>query len=68
MQFLWPSMLWLLLLIPALIAAYVLAQRRRQRYALRYASLSLVREAVGRGPGIRRHVPLRCSSWACPSC
>jgi Ca-activated chloride channel homolog len=57
MQFLWPSMLWLLLLIPALVAAYVLAQRRRQRYALRYASLSLVREAVGRGPGIRRHVP-----------
>lgn len=57
MQFLWPSMLWLLLLIPALVAAYVLAQRRRQRYALRYASLSLVREAVGRGPGIRRHIP-----------
>jgi len=57
MQFLWPSMLWLLLLIPALVAAYVLAQRRRQRYALRYASLSLVREVVGRGPGIRRHVP-----------
>jgi len=46
-----------LLLIPALVAAYVLAQRRRQRYALRYASLSLVREAVGRGPGIRRHIP-----------
>ena len=57
MEFLWPSMLWLLLLIPALVAAYILAQRRRQRYALRYASLSLVREAVGRGPGIRRHIP-----------
>jgi len=57
MQFLWPSMLWLLLIVPALVGAYVLAQRRRQRYALRYASLSLVREAVGRGPGIRRHIP-----------
>ena len=57
MQFLWPSMLWLLLFVPALVGAYVLAQRRRQRYALRYASLSLVREAVGRGPGIRRHIP-----------
>jgi Ca-activated chloride channel family protein len=32
-------------------------QQRRQRYALRYASVALVREAVGRGPGIRRHVP-----------
>jgi Ca-activated chloride channel family protein len=36
---------------------YVLAQRRRSRYALRYASLSLVKEALGRGPGWRRHAP-----------
>jgi len=35
----------------------VLFQRRRQRYALRYSSITLVREALGRGPGIRRHVP-----------
>jgi Ca-activated chloride channel homolog len=57
MQFLWPNMLWLLLAVPALVAAYILAQRRRQRYALRYASLSLVREAMGPGPGWRRHIP-----------
>ena len=57
MNFLWPLMLWLLLLIPALVALYILAQRRRQRYALRYASLSLVKEALGRGPGFRRHIP-----------
>jgi Ca-activated chloride channel family protein len=57
MTFQWPHALWLLLALPALIALYVLAQRRRQQYALRYASLSLVREAVGRGPGRRRHVP-----------
>lgn len=56
-SFLWPEMLWALLIVPALIALYVFAQRRRQRYALRYASVSLVREAVGRGPGIRRHIP-----------
>ncbi len=57
MTFLWAGNLWLVLLVPALVAAYVWAQRRRQRYALRYASLSLVREALGRGPGLRRHVP-----------
>ena len=57
MYFLWPLMLWLLLLIPALVVLYILAQRRRQRYALRYASLSLVKEALGRGPGLRRHIP-----------
>lgn len=57
MTFLWPFMLVLLLLIPLLILVYILLQRRRQKYALRYASLSLVKEAMGRGPGWRRHVP-----------
>jgi Ca-activated chloride channel family protein len=57
MEFQWPVMLWGLLLTPVLAALYILAQRRRQRYAVRYASLSLVREALGRGPGWRRHVP-----------
>src|SRR6266581_3562670 len=57
MSFLWPGNLFLILVVPALIAAYVWAQRRRQKYALRYASLSLVREALGKGPGRKRHVP-----------
>ena len=57
MSFLWPGNLILVLVVPLLIAAYVWAQRRRQRYALRYASLSLVREALGKGPGRKRHVP-----------
>ncbi len=57
MQFLWPFMLWSLLLIPVLVIAYILAQRRRRRYTLRYANLSLVKEALGRGPGKRRHIP-----------
>lgn len=57
MSFLWPFMLVLLLLIPVILVIYILLQRRRQKYALRYASLSLVKEALGRGPGWRRHVP-----------
>jgi Ca-activated chloride channel family protein len=57
MSFDWAIMLWLLLLVPVLIVAYIIAQRRRQQYAVRYASLSLVKEALGRGPGIRRHIP-----------
>src|SRR5512136_2124730 len=57
MEFLWPFMLFFLLLVPVIILLYILAQRRRQRYALRYASLSLIKEALGRGPGWRRHVP-----------
>jgi Ca-activated chloride channel homolog len=57
MSFIWPYMLLLLVLIPVLVAVYVLMQRRRRRYAVRYASLSLVKEALGRGPGLRRHIP-----------
>ena len=57
MQFLAPDMLWLLLLIPALIGAYILAQRRRTRFALRYSSLSIVRDALDKRPGMRRHIP-----------
>lgn len=57
MSFLWPDLLWLLALVPVVAAAYIMVQRRRQRYALRYASVSLVKQAVGPGPGRRRHIP-----------
>ena len=57
MSFQWPELLWGLALLPLLVAAYAWLQRRRKRLALRYANLSLVREALARGPGWRRHVP-----------
>jgi len=56
-SFQWPELLWGLALLPLLVAAYAWLQRRRKRLALRYASLSLVRDALARGPGWRRHVP-----------
>ena len=57
MTFLWPEMLWLLATVPMLVGIYVLALRRRKKHAVRYASLSLVREAIGPGQRLRRHVP-----------
>ncbi len=57
MRFLWPDMLWLLLAVPALTGAYVLALRRKKKAALRYASLLLVRGAIGPRQTLRRHVP-----------
>jgi Ca-activated chloride channel homolog len=57
MSFLWGVMLWLLVIPPALVLIYIIFQRRRKKYAVRYASLSLVKDAMGRGPGFRRHVP-----------
>ena len=57
MTFLWPEFLWLLLLLPLLIVLYVWLLRRKKKTVLRYASLSIVREAMGKGQGIRRHIP-----------
>jgi len=57
MTFLWMDMLWLLLVIPLLVLAYVWLQRRKKRVSLRYANLALVKQAMGRGIGWRRHVP-----------
>lgn len=57
MGWIWPTSLFLLGLIPLLIALYIWAQRRRRRYAVRYSSLSLVREALPRFSQVRRHLP-----------
>jgi Ca-activated chloride channel homolog len=57
MKFLWPQMLWCLLLVPALVAAYVWWLRRRKKGAVRYSSLDLVKAAMGPGDRVRRHLP-----------
>ncbi len=57
MSFLWPELLWCLVALPILVALYVLALRRRKKLALQYASLSIVKAAMGRGSRIKRHIP-----------
>jgi Ca-activated chloride channel family protein len=57
MKFQWPEMLWLLLLVPALVAAYFYILRRQRETALRYASLTMIKEAIGAGQRFRRHIP-----------
>lgn len=57
LSFLWPDLLWLLLLVPLLVALYILVLRRKKKIALRYASLTIVKEALGPGNRIRRHIP-----------
>ena len=51
MTFLAPERLWFLLLIPALVVLYVLLQRRRGKYAVRFTNLALLKSVVGRRPG-----------------
>lgn len=54
---LWPSMLWLLLLVPLLVLLYLWVLRRRRKNTVRLASVAIARQAMGKGPGWRRHVP-----------
>ena len=57
MKFIWPGTLWLLLVVPVLVFTYVLLLRRRRHAAVRYASLSLIRQAMTPGHQVRRHIP-----------
>ena len=57
LNFLWPQFLWLLLALPLLVLFYLWLLRRKKKMALRYASLSIVREAMGPGQTVRRHIP-----------
>ncbi|MBA3507164.1 MAG: VWA domain-containing protein [Betaproteobacteria bacterium] len=57
MTFLWPQMLWLLAAVPVLAGGYVLLLRRRKKFAVRYSDLAMVREALGPGQRLRRHLP-----------
>jgi len=55
--FLWPTLLWGLVLVPLLVLTYLWLLRRRKKTVLRFANLGLVKQAMGRASGWRRHVP-----------
>src|SRR6266851_5036178 len=57
MTFAWPTSLVGLALVPVLLGFYLWMQRQRRRYAVRFTNLALLREVVGRGPGMWRHIP-----------
>ena len=57
LTFMWPQFLWLLLAVPLLVALYIWLLRRKKKVMLRYASLSIVKEAMGTGQSFRRHIP-----------
>lgn len=57
MIFFWPWLLLFLLLIPLLIVIYIWILRRRRKFAVRYSSLSLIREALPKHSRLRQHLP-----------
>jgi Ca-activated chloride channel homolog len=57
LTFLSRSRLWLLLLVAALVAAYVVMQLRRKDYAVRFTNLALLDSIAPKRPSWRRHLP-----------
>ena len=57
MKFLWPEVLWLLLVLPAAVAVYFFLLHLKKKAAVRYASLAMFKEAIGNGLWWRRHLP-----------
>ncbi len=57
MEFAWPSMLWLLLVLPALVALYVRGRARRGVARDQLRGLEMLGDARGAGGAARRHLP-----------
>lgn len=57
MELLWFPALYLFALIPILVLGYIILLRRRKPFAVRFSSLSLVREALPKRAAWKRHLP-----------
>jgi Ca-activated chloride channel family protein len=57
MTFIWPIMLWLLIILPLFVLAYAGLQQRRHKLVSKYGTLGLVQAPGSQAVGYRRHVP-----------
>jgi Ca-activated chloride channel family protein len=57
MSFAWPIALTGLVLVALALIAYLVAQRRRRRYVVRFTNLDLLENVVADSPRWRRHIP-----------
>ena len=57
MTFTWPLALLALLVVPALLLAYVVARRRPSRYALTFTNMDVLASVVDRSGAWRRWLP-----------
>ncbi len=56
MSFNSPQWLWLLVAVAVVLAAYLVVQRRRKKYAARFSNVALLASVAPRRPGWRRHL------------
>ena len=61
-DFLAPERLWLLLVVAALVVAYVVAQRRRATNTVRFTQIEMLEQIAPHRPGWRRHASPASSS------
>jgi Ca-activated chloride channel family protein len=57
MMFRWHHALWLLLVLPAVVGAYLVLLRRKNKVAFRYPRFALAREALNPAARLRPHIP-----------
>jgi Ca-activated chloride channel homolog len=57
MNFVWPQLLWLMLIAPVLVLLYWWLLRRKAKSAVRYSQLAMVKAAAGAQSKWKRHVP-----------
>lgn len=67
MEFIWWPVLYLFTLIPILVLGYILILRQRKPYAVRFSSLSLVRDALPKRSSWKRHFPFALFLFAISS-
>jgi Ca-activated chloride channel family protein len=58
MNFIWPTMLVSLFIIPVFIGIYLLMQQRRRQLSANFSKLGLAPGGKGSQPGLRRHIPM----------
>jgi Ca-activated chloride channel family protein len=64
MSFLAANRLLLLLFVVGIVVAYVLVQRQRRQYAVRFTNVDLLASVAPKRPGWRRHLAAACSILA----
>src|SRR4051812_27330802 len=55
-SFQWPTLLWLMLLVPLTVPLYFFLLRGWKKFAMRYGILAMVRQAAAT-PSWKRHIP-----------